>query len=99
MEKKLKIIIADDSAEFGQSCAKALRGYGMDVVLCEKDGNIVLEKIKDYFHLYNKLINHKQNMSMDAMEYQYNIFSPILQVQVEYNPYYEKNFYPKTFRF
>ena len=48
MEKKLKIIIADDSAEFGQSCAKALRGYGMDVVLCEKDGNIVLEKIN--FH-------------------------------------------------
>ena len=48
MEKKLKIIIADNSAEFGQSCAKALKDFGMDVILCEKDGNIVLDKIN--FH-------------------------------------------------
>ena len=48
MEKKLKIIIADNSAEFGQNCGKALREYGMDVVLCEKDGNVLVEKIN--FH-------------------------------------------------
>ena len=46
MEKKLKIVIADDSTELGQSCAKALKGYGMDVVLCEKDGRRILEKNK-----------------------------------------------------
>lgn len=46
MEKKLKIVVADDSTELGQSCAKALRGYGMDVVLCEKDGQRVVEKIR-----------------------------------------------------
>ena len=46
MEKKLKIIVADDSADFGQGCAKALKGYGMEVVLCEKDGNALLAKIK-----------------------------------------------------
>ncbi len=46
MEKKLKIMIADDSTELGQNCAKALKGYGMEVLLCEKDGKAVLEKIK-----------------------------------------------------
>lgn len=45
MEKKLKIVVADDSTELGQSCAKALRGYGMDVILCEKDGQRVIEKV------------------------------------------------------
>lgn len=48
MEKNLKIIIADDSAEFGQNCAKALKGYGMDVILCAKDGNVVIDKINFY---------------------------------------------------
>ncbi len=46
MENKLKVMIADDKAELGQSCAKALKSYGMDVVLCEKDGQKVLEKAK-----------------------------------------------------
>ena len=44
MNKKLKIVIADNSTELGQSCANALRSYGMDVILCEKDGQSVLEK-------------------------------------------------------
>lgn len=43
MEKKLKVVIADDSTELGQNCAKALKSYGMDVTLCEKDGNRVVE--------------------------------------------------------
>lgn len=46
MDKKLKIVIADDSTELGQNCAKALKSYGMDVALCEKDGQRVLEKAK-----------------------------------------------------
>ena len=44
MNKKLKIVIADNSTELGQSCANALKSYGMDVILCEKDGQRVLEK-------------------------------------------------------
>lgn len=43
MEKKLKVIIADDSTELGQNCAGALKSYGMDVTLCEKDGRSLLE--------------------------------------------------------
>lgn len=46
MGKKLKIVIADDSTELGQNCAKALKSYGMDVFLCEKDGQKVLAKTK-----------------------------------------------------
>ncbi len=46
MEKKLKIVIADDTADLGQNCAKALRGYGMDVVLCTKSGRELLTAIK-----------------------------------------------------
>lgn len=46
MDKKLKIVIADDSAEFGQSCEKAFKAYGMVPVLCEKDGKKLVDKIK-----------------------------------------------------
>lgn len=46
MDEKLKIIIADDTTELGKNCAKTFASYGMNVVLCEKDGRSVLEKIK-----------------------------------------------------
>lgn len=46
MRKKLKIVIADDSTELGQNCAKALKGYGMEVILCQKDGQRVLNAVK-----------------------------------------------------
>ena len=46
MEKNLKIVIADDTSELGQNCAKAFKAYGMNVSLCEKDGKSVLAKTK-----------------------------------------------------
>lgn len=46
MEKKLKVMIADDSAQIGSVCADALESYGMDVTLCEKDGFKVVENAK-----------------------------------------------------
>ena len=46
MEKKLKIVIADDSTEFSKNCAKSLTGYGMDVILAQKDGLSIISKIK-----------------------------------------------------
>ena len=42
MTTQLNVIIADDSAEFGQKCARILKGYGMEVELCEKDGNKII---------------------------------------------------------
>ncbi len=46
MEKQLKIVVADDSSELGENCAKTFRAYGMRVALCPKDGLKLLEKIK-----------------------------------------------------
>lgn len=46
MEKKIKIVIADDSTEFGQNCANALKSYGMEVALCQKDGGRLLQSIR-----------------------------------------------------
>lgn len=46
MDNKLKIIIADDTNELGQHCAKTFKGYGMEVELCEKDGKKLLERTK-----------------------------------------------------
>ncbi len=46
MEKKLKIVIADNTKDFGENCAKVFTAYGMNVSLCEKDGRKVLSKVK-----------------------------------------------------
>ncbi len=46
MEKQLKIIIADDSSELGEACAKTFKAYGMNVSLCAKDGLKVLDRVK-----------------------------------------------------
>lgn len=46
MEKKIKILIADDTNELGQNCAKTFKAYGMDAQTCEKDGKKLLFKIK-----------------------------------------------------
>ncbi len=48
MNKQLKVVIADDSADFGQKCAKILNSYGMNVELCEKDGYEVIKSLQRY---------------------------------------------------
>lgn len=45
MKSKLKVLIADDSSDFGQNCAKVLKNYGMEVVLCEKDGQKLITAV------------------------------------------------------
>lgn len=45
MERSLKLLLADDSAEFGQECANVLKAHGIETVTCPKDGMKVLEKI------------------------------------------------------
>ena len=46
LKKQLNVLIADDSVDFGQNCAKILKSYGMNVVLCEKDGYEVVKVIQ-----------------------------------------------------
>ena len=45
MEKKLKIVVGDDSSELGQNCAKTFRAYGMAVKTCLKDGKEILKTV------------------------------------------------------
>ncbi|OJU16133.1 MAG: sporulation transcription factor Spo0A [Clostridiales bacterium 43-6] len=47
MEKKLKILIADNTTEFGQACANTLKTYGMDVSMTQKDGVRLVADIKN----------------------------------------------------
>lgn len=46
MENRLKVLIADNSAEFGQPCANCLKTYGIDAVTIPKDGVLLLSEIK-----------------------------------------------------
>ena len=46
MNKKLKVVIADDKTEFGANCANVLKTYGMEVSQCEKDGIKLIHRIK-----------------------------------------------------
>ncbi len=46
MKKQLNVVIADDTADFGQKCAKILSSYGMNVELCEKDGYEVVKMLQ-----------------------------------------------------
>lgn len=46
MEKKLKILIADDTAELGVACAAVLKTYEMEADVCKKDGLTLLNRIK-----------------------------------------------------
>ena len=46
MEKQMKVLIADESKEFGVLCANLLKSQGAQPVLCPKDGSEVLDRIK-----------------------------------------------------
>ena len=46
MSKQLNVVIADNISEFGAQCQKVLSSYGMNVTICDKDGVVLLEKIK-----------------------------------------------------
>lgn len=47
MVNKIKVLIGDDSVEYGIACASSLRGKGLYVVTRPKDGNVILESIKN----------------------------------------------------
>ena len=46
MVNKIKVLIGDDSVEYGIACASSLRNLGLHVVTRAKDGNIILDAIK-----------------------------------------------------
>ncbi len=46
MSKNVKVLIADNSTEFGRDCVRVLSSYGMEVFLTQKDGMKLLSDIK-----------------------------------------------------
>ena len=38
MDKKCKVIFADDTTQFGKECVKVLEEHGIDVILTSKNG-------------------------------------------------------------
>ena len=46
MEKKLKIVIANDMSDFSKNAVKVLGSYGMEVILTQKDGLKVISTVK-----------------------------------------------------
>ncbi|MGN0172825.1 MAG: sporulation transcription factor Spo0A [Acutalibacteraceae bacterium] len=49
MQKRLKVMIAENTTEFSRECEKLLASYGMEVILTEKDGNTLISSIsKNY---------------------------------------------------
>lgn len=45
MKTNLKVLVADDSVQFGRECQKELKNQGFDVVLTAKDGLRVMSVI------------------------------------------------------
>ena len=45
MSRKINVLLADNSEYFAVPCANAMKSYGLDVTLTEKDGKAVLEAL------------------------------------------------------
>lgn len=45
--RKIKVLIGDDSAEYGVTCANALRSQGLYVVTRRKDGRVLFDAIRN----------------------------------------------------
>ncbi|MCL2884593.1 MAG: sporulation transcription factor Spo0A [Oscillospiraceae bacterium] len=46
MDKKIKVLLADNSEFFGIPCANGMRGHGLDVALMAKDGKQVVAAVE-----------------------------------------------------
>ena len=46
MNNNFKILLADDNTEFSKNCKLILQKRGLEVFMCEKDGKVLLENIK-----------------------------------------------------
>lgn len=48
MDNVLKVLIADDSTQFGKECQKELKELGFDVMLTQKDGSKVISALESH---------------------------------------------------
>jgi two-component system response regulator (stage 0 sporulation protein A) len=48
LEKKIRVLLADNSAEFGHPCSNMLKTYGMEVLTLEKDGSKIFGEVSRF---------------------------------------------------
>lgn len=82
MEKKLKVLIADDSVEFGQNCARVIGSYGIETILCPKDGQRVLEMVE--IHKPDAILSDIFMPGVDAV----GVMNSIFRAGSLYHPLY-----------
>ena len=46
MSQQLKVLVGDESEDFGEGCKQIFSEFGMEVILCKKDGRVLLDKAK-----------------------------------------------------
>lgn len=66
MTERIKVLIGDDSKEFGSVCSMMLRSQGFDAMSVEKDGLVVFDSIKR--EMPNVVIVDSTMKSLDAIE-------------------------------
>lgn len=83
MEKKLKVLIADNSSQFAKACQNELETQGYDVSVIENDGAKVLEIVKkhniDVILMDVFMVNED---AVDVLEYYqtHSVEKPIISV-------------------
>ena len=57
MERKIRILIADNSSAFSIECQKELGLQGFDVVAIDKDGKKVIDIFNDYrYYIFKGIV-------------------------------------------
>ncbi len=66
MINKIKVLIGDDSVEYGIACASTLRGLGMYAITRPKDGKVLFDTIKN--DMPDVVVVDSALPNMDALE-------------------------------
>ena len=48
MKTKIKVLLADNSPDFGIPCSTALKGFGLDVITIAKDGTLIEKALAEH---------------------------------------------------
>jgi two-component system response regulator (stage 0 sporulation protein A) len=94
MVNKLKVLIGDDTAEYGIMCASSLRKRGLYVITRQKDGKVLFEAIKNEkpdVVVVDMVIPHYDAVELMKKVYASNVKRPLFIVTSAYdNPFFEK---------
>ena len=94
MVNKLKVLIGDDTAEYGIMCASCLRKRGLYVITRQKDGKVLFEAIKNEkpdVVVVDMVIPHYDAVELMKKISNANVKKPMFIITSAYdNPFFEK---------